>query len=756
MENNLLEQEQINFTVDAGIINRLGQELVGRRETAVAELIKNAYDADATVVTLNFINCNEVEQGTLTIEDDGCGMNKEQLISGFMRIASIDKIENPVSAKYKRYKAGKKGIGRFATQFLGNKLTIITQTLTAEKALSITIDWDKYVIGQNIESIYNPISEIPKTKSEGTSLIINGVRDVWTNAQINRVFRYVSELLQPNYLSDREDTFKFAVKDKDAFEVKFFKTENTLKTAIADSQKLIFDRALAIIEGYVDKAKDAYITVQSTAFDIDEELMPISAGDNSKDRDIVLPYKTLQNVHFKAYYFIYEANYYEDMPKMELNRLKELSKEAGIRLYRNGFRVLPYGEEGNDWLEIDKTDTNKVKVLIQETNKKIDAYIPFGNRNFWGFVEVLDTQKPTLFEETASREGLIENEALSELKDFLFKSLKKAAEKINYQRFLRKDKKEREVKQTVEKTLKEEIKKLQEVINSITTVSNADTFSSEPISQEIKTLIDNVAQRYEVERQQTIETEGMLRVLAGLGLVIGEFAHEIRQFTPAFQGDISFLLRQNLPTDIKEAVDDLAQNFKDFQTYASYFDEAITQNTHRELVPLNLQSIVDKFSKTVAKDAQNSKISIELEHMRGEYYTCPMHYSEWTSILWNFYTNAKKAIRRARASVGKIKISCGEEKDKIYLEFQDNGDGIPPGNENKIFNAFFSTTTPASYTATITEQQTGTGLGLKIVKDTIEFYQGEIFLIPAESGYTTCFRIEAPKSSQKQLDEYGL
>lgn len=102
-----------------------------------------------------------------------------------------------------------------------------------------------------------------------------------------------------------------------------------------------------------------------------------------------MPYKTLPNVHFKAYYFIYAANYYEDMPKMELNCLKELSKEAGIRLYRNGFRVLPYGEAGNDWLEIDKTDTNKVKVLIQETNKKIDAYIPFGNRNF-GVCRVLD------------------------------------------------------------------------------------------------------------------------------------------------------------------------------------------------------------------------------------------------------------------------------------------------------------------------------------------------------------------------------
>lgn len=121
-----MDKKNIRFTVDAGLITRLGKELVGKGETAISELIKNAYDADATYVNLVFKNSFH-PGGTLIIEDDGCGMNYEELVNGFMRISSSDKIHNPITSKYKRKKAGRKGIGRFATQRLGQTLTIITQ-----------------------------------------------------------------------------------------------------------------------------------------------------------------------------------------------------------------------------------------------------------------------------------------------------------------------------------------------------------------------------------------------------------------------------------------------------------------------------------------------------------------------------------------------------------------------------------------------------------------------------------------------------
>mgnify|MGYP000901495651 CR=1 FL=1 len=102
------EIKKVGFTVDAGLIQRLGYELVGRAETAVSELIKNSYDADATVVDVDFIDSNEIG-GKLFISDNGAGMSESQLINGFMRISSTDKVHNPTSARLHRTKAGKKG-----------------------------------------------------------------------------------------------------------------------------------------------------------------------------------------------------------------------------------------------------------------------------------------------------------------------------------------------------------------------------------------------------------------------------------------------------------------------------------------------------------------------------------------------------------------------------------------------------------------------------------------------------------------------
>jgi signal transduction histidine kinase len=83
---------------------------------------------------------------------------------------------------------------------------------------------------------------------------------------------------------------------------------------------------------------------------------------------------------------------------------------------------------------------------------------------------------------------------------------------------------------------------------------------------------------------------------------------------------------------------------------------------------------------------------------------------------------------------------------RIRINFLDNGDGIPKENINRVFNAFFSTSTPASFDAPNEEQLIGTGLGLKIVKDIIVSYKGSICIIPSYEEYSTCFQIKIPKN----------
>lgn len=124
-----------------------------------------------------------------------------------------------------------------------------------------------------------------------------------------------------------------------------------------------------------------------------------------------------------------------------------------------------------------------------------------------------------------------------------------------------------------------------------------------------------------------------------------------------------------------------------------------------------------------------------------------MHKSEWSSILFNLYTNSKKAIHRAK-SIGKILVEVGTDEDNVFLNFHDNGDGIPLENHSRVFNAFFTTSTPAGFDAPKNEQMVGSGLGLKIIKDIIKSYKGNISVAEALAGFNTCIKIELPRKKK--------
>lgn len=729
-ENNVEEelQNSISFSVDAGLVDRLGKELVGRAETAVSELVKNAYDADAKTVEVSFID-SLWSGGTLKIVDDGMGMTYEQLKSGFMTISSTDKIHNPLSTRYNRSRAGKKGIGRFATQRLGKKLIIITQTLESNQALKLTIDWNRYTVDKDISSISNQIEYLPKEKPEGTTLLIADLREGWSEPAIRRIYRYVSDLFQPDYLSDHSQSLHLAKQNDDSFKVKFLQNNEGKIYEIASPQKMLFDKNIAVIEGFIDSVGDGFVGIKSERLALDDYAVPI---EKSKDES---KFQVIKNVHFKAYYFIYNrVEYYTDISKLELSNIQKLARESsGIRLYRNGFRVLPYGDAKDDWLGLD----------IRYSGESGQTNIPFNNNNLFGFVEIID-KEGNLFQETASREGLIENDAYSELIEFLQKSLFAArgriAEKITLIRKGKQDSKEYFEKDSEgnnnQKSIEEEF----------------DEVDKEALNESAKEAIKSIKEKY----YEVIEELSMLRILASLGLTIGEFTHEIIQFTPSINGFISKLYesKENDLNTIK-VLDDLKRTFGSFTSYTSYFNATVSENTSREIKPILITDVVDFFVNNIKEDLRAQNTELLVESYGYDLYTTPMHISEWSSILYNLYTNSKKAIKRS-GNLGKIKIITGEESNKVYLELHDNGNGIPEENKNRVFNAFFTTSTPAGFDAPLDEKITGTGLGLKIIKDIIEAYRGTVKIIDPENGYNTCFRIDVPKIEYRELEEYGL
>jgi signal transduction histidine kinase len=727
-----LDRDIVRFSVDAGVINRLGKELVGRHETAVSELVKNAYDADATKVDLYFEDCDQVG-GRLTIKDNGLGMTREQLIKGFMTISSSDKVHNPKSPRYVRTRAGQKGIGRFATQRIGQVLTIITQTLDAEKALKVTINWDKYEMDSNLLLVANRIESIDKEEEEeGTTLIIENVRDYWTDAMIRRAYRYVSDLLQPFPLSDRFEKSK----NDPGFKVSFYR-DNSI---IIDEESAFFQHSLAEIEAYVDENGQGYYSFRSKKLGIPEEVNLIG----KKEREDSFEY--LKNVHLKAYYFIYNSNNTSYIPKTVNSYILENAKEnGGIRLYRNGFRVLPYAEKDDDWLGLDAS------------SRRRSVIAPHSNLHFFGFTEVIDKEGVN-FQELSSREGLLETESLRELKEFGYKVLTDVAIKISHFREKKgtagqKDwskKSTREIIDDVKRELNEIISDEPKVFDDI----NKDEQGN--ISIKLKTINDKIAELEETHEEETREQEikttellkeiQLLRILAGLGLTIGEFVHEVSHYEPAFKYDAELLTRLVEDSEGIKAGNRLQKNLESFTVYTSFFKNAISKNVNRELKPIELREPISNFIDIISPDLERSNIYLEKPEFKGyNLFTCPMHSSEWASILFNFYTNSKKAIAK-KSVAGKIYIEAGKIQDKVYLEFSDNGIGITPDKEDVIFEAFYTTSNPSGSNSTEIEELTGTGLGLKIVKDIIEGYGGEVFVTKPKANFSTTIRIELPKT----------
>lgn len=744
------DKENIRFSVDAGVIDRLGSELVARQETAVSELVKNAYDADATKVNIKFENSDSVG-GTLYIEDNGTGMTREQLINGFMRISSTSKIHQPLSEKYNRKRAGQKGIGRFAVQRLGQKLTITTQTANSSQALVLSINWDDYASDTELLAVNNKIFvKENKDREEGTTLKIEFLKDKWSEASIKRIYNYVADILQPFPLSsikDKSNQILTSINEETltsdpGFKVNFSKIINGKTVNIADEKTMVYNHATAVIDGEIDQYGNGLYAVESSKLNISE------IGEISSDPDNEgIQFNHIKNVRFKAYYFIYNSGL---VPKMQETSIRNLArKQGGIRLYRNNFRVLPYGERNNDWLGLDASTVKRSILPVH------------ANINFFGFVEVLDSNNE--FNETSSREGLLENEALIELRNFVYRTIITAVIKIAEVRNVKIVSGQKMVDKIYE-TIEVRIKNIAFTLEELDRELEKEAGNIEVKKRRKKKIeqakkeIEELKKAQEEEKDQFLKERSMLRVLSSVGLTIGLFIHEIRDFILNMDNNVSFLVEKLKNEEVLlHRLNLLQSNIESFNSYTSYFDSVVSQNVIRDLKPIDLKNTVEKFSNAIENDILKNNITLLDPKIEGYYlFTCPMHPSEWSSILFNLFTNAKKAINRTN-NKGKLFIEVGKTESKIFLKFSDNGDGINEAIKDKIFDEFFTTSSPKTLDEiNAVNENVGTGLGLKIVKDIITSYKGKIFVDEPKEGFNTTIYIEVPKATEKELDKYGL
>ena len=198
-----------SFTVDARTIIHLGRESIKDHTTALIELVKNSYDADANLVEIEIYQKETLDM--IRISDDGFGMTEKDIDKSWLRIGFSEKKTNKITPNGRR-KTGEKGIGRLSTDRLGEELQITSVSRQDKNSLfdrlestGIKINWElfnqdnKELSNIKVSTINNPIVNLPKksVKDTGTELIIAKLRNSWTKENIETLCDELSILNSP-------------------------------------------------------------------------------------------------------------------------------------------------------------------------------------------------------------------------------------------------------------------------------------------------------------------------------------------------------------------------------------------------------------------------------------------------------------------------------------------------------------------------------------------------------------------------------
>lgn len=345
--------EDLSFRVSSGLKNIIGRDLISDKFIAIFELVKNSFDAGAHNVLLRFDHLDS-DDATISIEDDGFGMSYQDIKNKWLFVAYSEKKPRnqgkDFREKIKRNVAGAKGVGRFSCDRLGASLTIVTKTASDTYANQLEIDWDKFEIDDlnefiNIPVVYNSILD-SSLKNCGTILRITRLREEWDRATVLKLKKSLMKLINPE-IENGTDSFSIV------FDVPEMK---------ADDQKIILENKLGwernVVNGkvYNDVFEKLNIKTTSIFVSIPDDGRSIQTALYDRGEFIFKfieknkDYTLLHGIQVKLFYMNKSA---KQSFTRQMGGVQPVNY-GSVFVYKNGFRVNPYGDPGEDVFSIDK------------------------------------------------------------------------------------------------------------------------------------------------------------------------------------------------------------------------------------------------------------------------------------------------------------------------------------------------------------------------------------------------------------------
>jgi len=678
---------KLQFKPKARLLLQLGDQLIRSESIALLEIVKNAYDANASAAYVSMTNVENKDSGKITIEDDGDGMDAALIKNVWMQPGSEHKekiLENWGASNKGRPPIGGKGIGRFGVHKLGHQIEL-TSKRKGKKEVYVNINWREFEQDKLLEDIKVDVKirdkpEHFKKGATGTKIVISDLKNRWTRGAVRDLYRAVNSLNSPFQSADSFNTY--------------FKLDNQSWLKNLATFETFKDHALYYAEAVIEGNKIKTLDYDFRPWDTMPKLKPreshqkgiriVEKRENEETGkkemvDVDLDEHQIGEVKLKILIF-------DRSPKIlslgvsDKKGLRDyLNANGGIRVFRDNIRVYDYGEPENDWLNLDI-------MRVNQPGQKIS------NNLIIGAIDLQRSQSSSLIEKT-NREGFIENEAFQKFTSAVLFTIGKVMTQRNIDKeLLRKFYSPSASNEPVLSKLKAISEKIK------------DSVDDEKLKEDLLNSLSGIEKDY-----QEIADIYMRSSSAGLSLsiVIHEIIHMISELALTVE-------QENVGPHVKELV-------RMLQRTAGDYADVIKQSRRGRA---DLRKITDDSLGNIQFRLRAHELEVIKEYQKSKHIDtsviCAKNLVTSTiinlidnSIWWQDYGKVKKK----RIFIDIVDYPANH----VGILIADNGPGfsIPPEDAIKPF---------------ISDKDGGMGLGLHLADEVMKGQKGKL-LFPDKSDF---------------------
>jgi len=698
--------------------------LISSDTVALSELVKNSYDADATRVLIRI----DPHQDQIEVLDDGIGMSLETIQTVWLEPATPSKLSLQRSRGRRRF-LGAKGIGRFASSRLARELQVYSKTVQGQEEAWATFDWTKFdnpdtyldeveipsgsrvpteiCANGAIDSLWD-LTDRAGVLRHGTILRMSGLKQPWTEAAVRDLKRTLSRLLSPQ--QKRADSFQIRLKV-----IGLGDQETSEDIQPPDLIKYPHYRVTGVVR------KDGRYRIRYTVAATGDRVTKKGVFERQATRPFELvaresphPNEETRSIESGPLRFDFRIWDRDDLGNIvqrtgfSISDIREdLDAIAGVSIYRDDFRVLPYGEPNNDWLRLDIRRVQKPTMRLS-------------NNQLHGYIGISADTNPEL-KDQSNREGLVAGSALSDLSDIVVQVLA-TLEVLRY------NSRPRNV------AVKRDPQSLSEMLSLAKLRDSLGDVANEP---DVRAALEVADKQIASGLKEVQEVLGRYHRLATLGQLIDVVLHDGRQpvasITNQAELGIEAIARPKL-----DPQKELAPRFVSIKLQASNLStlfkriEPFGGRRRGRPKQLFIEDIIRNAFEVFSHEIERLGVSLSLPESET---LVRVDSTELQEVVVNLLQNSLYWLRQVPKEDRKIAVQLERTKEgHLQMTFADSGPGVPTEHRESIFEPYFST------------KPDGVGLGLTISGQIAsDYYDGSLELLETGVLPGASFRLTLKK-----------